>query len=1361
MARGLGRPAAASWGPTRLDVFVRRADGSLLHWSEDGGNTAVVRLEGALASDPVAVARAPGGLDVFARGADQSLLHWSWDASLARMVGPDNWGWVATDPVAISWRPGQVDVFATSVDGPLRHWQWPVGGARPVPVLADGGRGVRGRPVPISHAPDRLDVFFWSDNEGQLEQWQWNGTTLAFVRFLGGRLISDPVAVSWAPLRIDVYGRVDDGRMRHWGWDGFLTGKWFGPEQSVAEILVANPAAATHGEHEVDLFARTANATLQHWSWDGAARAWVGPVERATGLASDPIALSREEGSVDVFARAEDGGLLHWTKTSAAWISSHRSLAEPPPPEVPWPADQAGAPDLLLVRPKDHVVLGVHWSDCQLVDEVPPVLEPTSSAARVVLTFPPQHVAEEVAAADGPLVPTIDPSTTGGFSVWQARLARPSRVAFSVPADARIVLTAQGLLEALDGATVLPGSRDPADDLTAIDLPSGLIVGPESTDPAVAVQARHPARPVEGDSGATGLWRTRLAPTDPAAGLLVRALHAGGNDPFPVPLTRAGRLTVAAQTTPPAASRLELSALGGSLSATGRWDTFEWDHEATLGRDRRVRTAARGVLYPLGHRAEYVELTERLIDSRMAEPIGVLRKRSVLTVTEAVRAEVPGDGRLARAFPFGEVEITKLVYTGLADPDWRMHPRPTLKLAELEARRDQVSEKMRRLHDEVHGDMGWGGIGPVMEDAAEVQEEAAQFLQLRAVFQAATEEMAALEALGVNVDDVPTYFWPSTGEPVPIPIRFPVRLATANGDVHIALPLLFVQDVRLPAGDLREPFFSLDDPRIAKRLKDEYTDSGAGMVDVPGIPVDLVRSGRQQRPPSDVQEVHRLNLAASAQQSSGFRPRLGVPDLPPRPDGLPDPRRWGVEVALPAVRSLLGADPAAARVALAFSATYEDVGDAADVALQMAGDAVDIDFRGAADRAGGLVAPRIAADAISRAHGLVNLAGSESLDPAQLLGEGASLLGFDLRSLLGAVTEPPAIVTDLVDGQPPVVTMTWEDVPLRPFPEPGPAVFVPGAGSTMTMTVRSSPTVNETTCEVGPFLLNMPPGAEALLELSFEGLTFTRTGGTPPTLDVRGIDARFVGKLALLQALQEGVGLGAAGPAIDVSRTGIAARYSLPVPDVSVLAFSMRNLVFHAAVTVPFTRDPVSVALGFGSRERPFALGVLMFGGGGYVDVEIVHSGLRRLEISLEFGAAVAIGIGIATAEVHAMGGIRYEMRPDRSVVLTGYLRIGGSVELLGLVSVSVELLVTLDYRSDGNRLVGRARLVIEIDLTLYSDSIEVDSGEWEIAGGAPPPEPPPPPEPLVGPLAAVPAGAATDGGGFLAWAAYREAFRS
>jgi hypothetical protein len=70
-------------------------------------------------------------------------------------------------------------------------------------------------------------------------------------------------------------------------------------------------------------------------------------------------------------------------------------------------------------------------------------------------------------------------------------------------------------------------------------------------------------------------------------------------------------------------------------------------------------------------------------------------------------------------------------------------------------------------------------------------------------------------------------------------------------------------------------------------------------------------------------------------------------------------------------------------------------------------------------------------------------------------------------------------------------------------------------------------------------------------------------------------------------------------------------------------------------------------------------------------------------------------------------------------VSLTGYLRMGGCVEILGLVSISIELCVALSYRSDRNALVGRATVVIEIDLTLWSDSVELDSGEWVLAGGS------------------------------------------
>jgi hypothetical protein len=145
----------------------------------------------------------------------------------------------------------------------------------------------------------------------------------------------------------------------------------------------------------------------------------------------------------------------------------------------------------------------------------------------------------------------------------------------------------------------------------------------------------------------------------------------------------------------------------------------------------------------------------------------------------------------------------------------------------------------------------------------------------------------------------------------------------------------------------------------------------------------------------------------------------------------------------------------------------------------------------------------------------------------------------------------------------------------------------------------------------------------------------------------------------------------------------------------------------------------VAVSVGFASRAKPFALSVYAFGGGGYVEVRIDSTG-PTIEAALEFGALVSVNFLVATGEVHALGGARYVQRAS-SVQLTAYLRIGGSVEVLGLVSVSIELVIQLSFDSARNRLVGRATLVIEIDLTLWSDSLEIDSGEWELVGGSAP----------------------------------------
>ncbi|HLY43004.1 MAG TPA: hypothetical protein VKR52_17450 [Terracidiphilus sp.] len=106
--------------------------------------------------------------------------------------------------------------------------------------------------------------------------------------------------------------------------------------------------------------------------------------------------------------------------------------------------------------------------------------------------------------------------------------------------------------------------------------------------------------------------------------------------------------------TPIQASRLFLSPLGGSLSSKGSWqllpvytdtqgqtqelDLIEWDHQATLGRDQYVRVVYTGFLYPFGHAASLIKVTERKVvppdGATVTQATAYLRQHMYIVVRE-------------------------------------------------------------------------------------------------------------------------------------------------------------------------------------------------------------------------------------------------------------------------------------------------------------------------------------------------------------------------------------------------------------------------------------------------------------------------------------------------------------------------------------------------------------------------------------------------------------------------------------------------------------------------------------------------------------------------------------------------------
>jgi hypothetical protein len=122
---------------------------------------------------------------------------------------------------------------------------------------------------------------------------------------------------------------------------------------------------------------------------------------------------------------------------------------------------------------------------------------------------------------------------------------------------------------------------------------------------------------------------------------------------------------------------------------------------------------------------------------------------------------------------------------------------------------------------------------------------------------------------------------------------------------------------------------------------------------------------------------------------------------------------------------------------------------------------------------------------------------------------------------------------------------------------------------------------------------------------------------------------------------------------------------------------------------------------------------VAIFGGGGFFHLQLDTAGMKELEVALEFGATAALDIGVASGEVHIMAGIYFSLQrkegsTDLAAVLSGYLRMGGSLNVLGLIKVSVEFNLTFTYDGARDKAYGRATLTVHVEVLFFSASVEL-----------------------------------------------------
>jgi hypothetical protein len=302
------RPAITSWDPaTRMDVFVRGADNSLLHKAWNSGTWAPAGswegLGGFLTSNPTATTFSTPEVDIFVRNGANDVSQRLWNGTWSSWFTVPGGGTLWSDPVAVSWGNGRVDLFALGGDSQLKHlsytgtWQpWegtPFNGV----VLKAGSR-----PAVVSRAgSNRIDIVARGDDDrlkyisctGACAGTSWSAWT-----DLGGILNSDPAMDSWGTGRLDAFVQGTDLQLKHIAFAG---GAWTGWESSPFEGLTlkygSTPVALSWASGKIDVYARSygvaddgAHNLLTHIAWNGTTWTWWEPMEGGI-IVADPVAM--------------------------------------------------------------------------------------------------------------------------------------------------------------------------------------------------------------------------------------------------------------------------------------------------------------------------------------------------------------------------------------------------------------------------------------------------------------------------------------------------------------------------------------------------------------------------------------------------------------------------------------------------------------------------------------------------------------------------------------------------------------------------------------------------------------------------------------------------------------------------------------------------------------------------------------------------------------------------------------------------------------------------------------------------------------------------------------------------------------
>lgn len=257
------------------------------------------------------------------------------------------------------------------------------------------------------------------------------------------------------------------------------------------------------------------------------------------------------------------------------------------------------------------------------------------------------------------------------------------------------------------------------------------------------------------------------------------------------------------------------------------------------------------------------------------------------------------------------------------------------------------------------------------------------------------------------------------------------------------------------------------------------------------------------------------------------------------------------------------------------------------------------------------------------------------------------------------------------------------------------------------------------------FEIILPPGEDALIGGKFDNVRFSAGSNEKVDVSVKFDDIVFKGPLTFVNEIRKYIPLDGFvdPPYIDVDAQGISAGFTLGIPTIGLGIFVLQDISLSAGFHLPFLGGAAALRFAFCERDHPFLLTVSAFGGGGFFGLDLDTEKVTNVEASLEFGAAIAINLGVASGKASITAGVYYQ-KSGAGFQITAFFRAAGSLSVLGIITISIELYVGLSFQSNkalphGGKLYGTASVRVKIKIVFFSISVSV-SIEREFAGSDP-----------------------------------------